>query len=154
METIKPKTGQNLGIAAIITAIVTFMLAVIPCIGIMAIIPGVITIIMGAVGLMQSSRENSPNGLSIAGLIIAVIACLISISQIFVAAKLIHESGAGRFHREIRGVVKEFRSDIWKNLEDEDVSIKIDIDGDKIEIDSKARILEELEQSNDALQTK
>ena len=44
MEEVKNNTGQNLGIAALITAIITFVLAVIPCVGLIAIIPGIIAI--------------------------------------------------------------------------------------------------------------
>ena len=44
MEEVKTNSGQNLGIAALITGIITFVLAVIPCVGIIAIIPGIIAI--------------------------------------------------------------------------------------------------------------
>ena len=88
MEEVKNNTGQNLGIAALITAIITFVLAVIPCVGLIAIIPGIIAIILASVGLSQASRNNSPKGVLIAGLIIGIIAALISVSQIFVAGKI------------------------------------------------------------------
>ena len=57
MEDFKQSTGQNLGIAALITAIITFMLAVIPCVGILAIIPGIIAIVLASVGLSQAVPE-------------------------------------------------------------------------------------------------
>ena len=44
MEEVKNNSGQNLGIAALITAVITFVLAVIPCVGLIAIIPGIIAI--------------------------------------------------------------------------------------------------------------
>ncbi len=46
MEETKNNSGQNLGIAALITAIITFVLAVIPCVGLIAIIPGIIAIVL------------------------------------------------------------------------------------------------------------
>ena len=57
MEEVKNNSGQNLGIAALITAIITFVLAVIPCVGIIAIIPGIIAIVLASVGLSQASRN-------------------------------------------------------------------------------------------------
>ena len=71
MEEVKNNTGQNLGIAALITAIITFVLAVIPCVGLIAIIPGIIAIVLASVGLSQATRNNSPRGVLLAGLIIA-----------------------------------------------------------------------------------
>src|SRR5450759_4475724 len=81
-------SGQNLGVAALITAIITFVLAVIPCVGLIAIIPGIIALVLATVGLSQASRNNSPRGVLIAGLIIAIIGSMISVSQIFVAGKI------------------------------------------------------------------
>ena len=80
MEEVKNNTGQNLGIAALITAIITFVLAVIPCVGLIAIIPGIIAIILASVGLSQASKNNSPRGVMVASLIIGIIASMISIS--------------------------------------------------------------------------
>ena len=53
-------SGQNLGIAALITAIITFVLAVIPCVGLIAIIPGIIAIVLASVGLSQAARIIPP----------------------------------------------------------------------------------------------
>ena len=88
MEDVPNKTGSNLGIAALITAIITFVLAVIPCVGLIAIIPGIIAIVLASVGLSQAARNSSPRGVLVAGLIIAIIASLISVSQVFVASKI------------------------------------------------------------------
>jgi uncharacterized membrane protein len=90
----KQPAGQSLGIAALITAIVTFVLAVIPCVGLIAMIPGIIAIVLASVGLSQASRNDSPRGVLIAGLIIAVVATLISFSQIFVVGKI-----GDKFHK-------------------------------------------------------
>ena len=88
MEEVENKTAQNLGIGALITAIITFVLAVIPCVGLIAIIPGIIALVLSIVGLSHASRYNSPRGLLIAGLTIAIIASMISLSQVFIAGKI------------------------------------------------------------------
>ncbi len=147
MEGVQNNSGQNLGIAALITAIITFVLAVIPCVGLIAIIPGIIAIILASVGLSQATRLNSHKGLLMAGLIIAVIAVLISFSQIYVASKI----ARGKFPGDIQNVINNVQDNVVKDLEDNNVSIKVESNGNKVEIntnsDSKDREqkLEELE---------
>ncbi len=145
--------GQNLGIAALITAIITFVMAVIPCIGIIAIIPGIIAIVLAGVGLSQAARNDSPRGVLLAGMIIGVIASLIAFSQIFVAGKI--TQNADKWGKEIQNIVDEVQSDVIKDLKDKNISIKIENgNGDKVEIttniDKKDReqTLEELEKGN------
>lgn len=162
MEDIKNTTGQNLGIAALITAIVTFVLSVIPCVGLIAVIPGIIAIILASVGLSQASRTNSPKGLLVAGLIIGILASLISVSQVFVAGKIAQQ--ADKWPNEIQNIVKDVQEDVLKDLEDANVSIKIESNGEKVEINTgkdntdKEQKLEELEgvntQKDDTLQQK
>ena len=166
METInKSNPSQNLGIAAIITALITFVIAVIPCVGLVAIIPGIVTIILGVIGITQASRTNSPNGLSLAGLIIAVIACMISVSQIFVAGRLARKISKGDFSYEMRELReelrKEFRSERIRgprrDFRRDRIMEEIEIPTPKIN-EEQARTLEKLEKplppTDDTLQTK
>jgi uncharacterized membrane protein YgaE (UPF0421/DUF939 family) len=152
MEDVKNNTGQNLGIAALITAIVTFVLAVIPCIGLIAIIPGIIAIVLASVGLSQAARNDSPRGLLIAGLIIGIVATLISFSQVFVAGKI--AEGADEWQNKIEQIVTDVQDEVLQDLEDANVSIKIESGDDKIEINTsankkdKVEELEELEGEN------
>ncbi|HAM11176.1 MAG: hypothetical protein A2X05_06680 [Bacteroidetes bacterium GWE2_41_25] len=162
MEDIKNNNGQNLGIAALITAIVTFVLSVIPCVGLIAMIPGIIAIVLASVGLSQAARTNSPKGLMIAGLIIAIIASMISVSQVFIAGKIARN--ADKWPNEIQNIVRDVQEEIKKDLKDANVSIKIESNGEKIEINTgtkntdKEQKLEELEGVNtskdDTLQKK
>jgi hypothetical protein len=162
MEDVPNKTGSNLGIAALITAIITFVLAVIPCVGLIAIIPGIIAIVLASVGLSQSARSNSPRGVLIAGLIIAVIASLISVSQVFVASKIARSSD--KWPGDIQNIINDVQDNVVKDLEDANISIKVESNGQKVEIntstDKKEREqkLEDLEsgstQKDDTLQKK
>jgi hypothetical protein len=168
MEEVRNNAGQNLGIAALITAIITFVLAVIPCVGLIAIIPGIIAIILASVGLSQASKNDSPKGVLIAGLIIGIIATMISFSQIFVAGKIAQH--AGKWPGDIQNVINDVQENVIKNLEDANVSIKVESNGDKVEITTSPekkdmeKKLEDLEggnqqmkdtlQKNDTLQKK
>jgi intracellular sulfur oxidation DsrE/DsrF family protein len=153
MEEVKNNSGQNLGIAALITAVITFVLAVIPCVGLIAIIPGIIAIILAAVGLSHASRNDSPRGVLIAGLIIAIIASMISFSQIFVVGKIAEKSD--KWPNSIQNIINDVQDNVTKELEDNNVSIKIESNGDKVEINAssnkkdKEKTLEDLEGGND-----
>jgi hypothetical protein len=145
-------SGQNLGVAALITAIITFVLAVIPCVGLIAIIPGIIALVLAFVGLSQASRNNSPKGLLIAGLIIAILATLISVSQVYVASRIAKSSG--NWPNEIQNIINDVQDNVIKDLEDANVSIKVESNGDKVEINTgsgkknKEQELENLEKGN------
>ena len=162
MEDVPNKTGSNLGVAALITAIITFVLAVIPCIGLIAIIPGIIAIVLASVGLSQSSRNNSPKGILIAGLIIAIIASMISVSQVFVATQI--AKSADKWPGDIQNIINDVQDNVVKDLEDANISIKVESNGDKVEINTstdkkdREQKLEDLEggttQENDTIQKK
>jgi hypothetical protein len=162
MEEVRNNMGQNLGIAALITAIITFVLAVIPCVGLIAIIPGIIAIILASVGLSQASRNNSPRGVLVASLIIGIIASMISVSQIFVAAKIAQK--ADKWPNNIQNIINDVQDNVVKDLEDANVSIKVESNGDKVEINTSSdkkdqeKKLEDLEggntQKNDTLHKK
>lgn len=146
----KQPTGQNLAIAALITAIVTFVIAVIPCVGVMAIIPGIVAIILASVGLSQTAGKSSSRGVLIAGLIIAVVATLISFSQIFVVGNFARKA-ENKWPGDVKNIIRDVQEDVLKDLEDANVSIRIQNDSDIVEIkastERKDRImeLEELE---------
>ncbi|HOU01246.1 MAG: hypothetical protein GT600_11435 [Bacteroidales bacterium] len=147
MEEEKKNSGQTLGIAALITAIITFVIAVIPCVGLIAIIPGIIAIVLASVGLSQASRSDSPRGVLIAGLVIGIVASVISLSQYLIAGKI-----ADKWPRNIEKLVEEVQGNVVKELEDASVSIKVQNGDDKVEINvdkgkkDKEQTLEELEQ--------
>ena len=162
MEDEKTTSATNLGIAALITAIITFVLAVIPCVGLLAIIPGIIAIVLASVGLSQATKSNAPRGLLIAGLIIAIVAMLIAGSQVFVAQKIV--KSAGKFPGDIQNIINDVQENVIKDLEEENISIKVDSTGTQVEIKAtvnkkaKERKLEDLEsgniQKNDSLPDK
>ena len=162
MEEVRNNSGQNLGIAALITAIITFVLAVIPCVGLIAIIPGIIAIVLASVGLSQASRNNSSRGVLVAGLIIGIIASLIAFSQIFIVTKIAQK--ADKWPNDIQNIINDVQDNVIKELEDNNVSIKIESNGEKVEINTgqknqdKEKKLEDLEggntQKDDTIQKK
>lgn len=162
MEEQRNSSAHNLGIAALITAIITFVLSVIPCVGLIAIIPGIIAIVLATVGLSQASRSNSPKGIMIAGLIIAILGSMIAVSQVYVAGKIAKQ--ADKWPGEIQNIIQDVQDNVIKELEDSNVNIKIESNGEKVEINtnpdkkSQEKKLDDLEggttQKDDTLKTK
>jgi predicted PurR-regulated permease PerM len=134
MENEPNKTGSNLGIAALITAIITFVLSVIPCVGLIAIIPGIIALVLASVGLSQTARNNSTRGVLIAGLIIAIIASMISVSQVFVASRIAR--GTHNWPGDIQNIINDVQDNVEKNIDDANISIKVESNGQKVDINT------------------
>jgi hypothetical protein len=156
MEDVKNNSGQNLGIAALITAIITFVLAVIPCVGLIAIIPGIIAIVLAAIGLSQAQRNDSPRGVILAGLIIGVVASMISFSQYFVIGKYADKFKSDKWSNKVEEIVNDVQENVVRDLEDANVSIKVEDGDQKIEINvgdksDKEKTLEDLEKGNDSV---
>jgi hypothetical protein len=151
MEDVKSTSGQNLGIAALITAIITFVLAVIPCVGVIAIVPGIIAIVLASVALSQASRSDAPKGMIVAGLVIGIVALIISFSQVFVAGRI--ASKADSWPADIRSAIEEVRRDVLKDFEDANVSIKVERGGDVVEINAKAGKKDDMEKTLEDLES-
>jgi len=115
----------------------------------MAVIPGIIAIVLASVGLSQAARSDSPRGLLVAGLVIGVVATLISFSQIFVAGEIARK--ADKWPNKIENIVNEVHDDVLKDLEDANIDIRIRNGDEKIEISTgvnkkdREKTLEELE---------
>ena len=93
-------------------------------------------------------------------LIIGIIASLISLSQVFVAGRLAQK--ADKWPGDIQNIINDVQENVIRDLEDANISIKVESDGEILEIntgDNKEdleRTLEDLEggnmQENDTLQ--
>ena len=129
--------GHGLGVAALVLGILSFVVAFIPCVGFFALFTALIAIVLGAIGLSQASRDNSPKGLMLAGLIIGVIALFISIAQVVIIAGL--SDKAGFLEEKIEEVIDEFGDGVLNEFEDGTFSITIDDGEDKIEIKSSVK---------------
>lgn len=84
MEKIRTNAGHGLGVAGLVLGILCFFMAFIPCIGVIAIGPGVIAIVLSIVGLVQASKNNGAKGINIAALIVSGIGTLIACLWLFV----------------------------------------------------------------------
>lgn len=152
MEEEKNSQGSGLGVGALVTAIIAFLLAVVPCVGIIAIVPAAIAIVLAIVGL---SRSNGNQGMLVGGLVVAIIALMISVSQSVVIGKVAEKSGS--WATDIESVIKDVTDDIEKEFGDNDVTIRINHDDESVEIKASTgkgnleNKLEELEGEPDSV---
>jgi hypothetical protein len=133
MEEIKNNQGSGLAIGALITGIIAFLMAVIPCIGIIAVVPGVIAVVLGIVGL---SRESNSRGMLVGGLVIGIIALMLSLSQGYVVSRFAHHSGS--WSKDIEKAMNDIKAEIGDDIDGKEFSIKVSDSKDTIEIKSTA----------------
>ena len=155
MEEEKSPRQSGVGVGALVTAIIAFLLAVIPCIGLVAVIPAVIAIVLAIIGL---SRPQVNQGMLVGGLVVGIIALMISVSQSFVLGKIANKSGS--WATDIEKVIRDVTDDLEKEFGDNEVTIKINSDDETVEIKASGQKggledrLEELEGTVDTLKSK
>ncbi len=74
--------GQGLGVAGFVIGVIALIIAFIPCLGMYAIIPGVMALILSAIAFSQAKTANASRGLIIAALIISILGTSIAGWQI------------------------------------------------------------------------
>ncbi|MFC2104696.1 hypothetical protein ACFLS4_05010 [Bacteroidota bacterium] len=98
--------GQGLGIAGLVLGIIALIISFIPCLGMYALIPGIVAVILSAVGFTQASKANAKKGLIIAALIVSLVGTAIAGWQFY-------------FFRNAPSKIEEFGKDLQKAIEDE-----------------------------------
>jgi hypothetical protein len=155
MEEEQSKQQSGLGVGALVTGIIAFLMAVIPCVGILAVVPAVIAIILAIIGL---SRPNHSQGVLVGGLVVGIIALMISASQSFLIGKIANNSG--NWASEIEKTVKSVTDDLEKEFGDKEITIHVNDGNDTVNIKASTsnpdmeNKLEELEGGSDTVKAK
>lgn len=123
-----------MGVGALVTGIIAFLLAVVPCVGIIAVIPAIIAIVLAIIGL---SRQGNNQGMLIGGLVVAVIALMISVSQSFIIGKIADKSDG--WATDIEKAVKDITDDLESEFGSNDVTIRVNKDDETLEINATTR---------------
>ena len=74
-QQVAPATNswKTLAIIALVLGIVALLFSFIPCLGMYAIFPGIIGIVLGVVSIMQAGKVNAPKGMAIAAIACSVL---------------------------------------------------------------------------------
>ncbi len=155
MEEQKTTAGQGLGVAGLVVGILAAILALIPCIGWIAIIPGVIALALSLVAFSQANKGNGSKGVIIGALVVSIIAISIGLIQIFLVATIASKGGhiinkiekvAREFEDEFEG---EYGKDFEEAMEDVEKSMeKIDDDLEK----TMEKLEEDMEEVSDGFE--
>lgn len=136
MDENKTNAGLGLGIAGLVLGIIAILICFIPCIGIIALIPGVVGITLSAIALNQANKANGAKGLIIAALVVSILGTTIAMFQ-----GLVFSSGE-KFGRNIWHKIDKNRDDeAGKYIED-----KLDDVGSEME-----KVLDDLENVGDSI---
>ena len=65
-----------MGVASLVIGIISIVLSFIPCVNWFALVPSIVGIILGAVGLSKAKKANEPTGCATAGLVLNIISCV------------------------------------------------------------------------------
>ena len=103
-----PKPIAFLGLAF---AIIAFLFSMIPCIGFYAIGPGIIALVFSGISFVGSKQREENTSVSLAGLIIGIVAIAIGIYQYYEYADLFFKSKA-QFERVLKKAGEEARDSI------------------------------------------
>ncbi len=147
MEENVKNTGHGMGVAALIIGILSVIVALIPCLGLMAFFTAIVGVVLGAIGISQASRAEAPKGMALGGLITGAVALLISIAQIVFFAGFSDRIGV--FGDQLEEALEDVQKDVMRDFESGDFKITIEDGEDKIEIQgssSKKDLLEKLEE--------
>ncbi len=144
----KTTAGQGFGIASLILGIVALLIAFIPCIGLFALIPGIVAIVLATTGLSQANKANGAKGINVAGLVVSILGTAIAVVWLLVFAAGGALLKGGRFmdkikdNPEIEGIFEEIIEDISSEIEDAK-TIEVTIEGSDTE--DLEKTLEDLE---------
>lgn len=140
----KTSAGQVTGIVGIVLAAISLILAFIPCIGMVAVFPAVIAIILGIISIMQASSGYGSKGLGIGTLAVSVASIIVAALWFAVlGGSIILDEALSNSHRiEIFGKKLERAFDDTFDDDNDDGNVTI-----KIESDSLENTLRELEGS-------
>lgn len=113
MDTNKP--SNTLAIIGLVLGSIAIVFSFIPCVGTLAFIPGIVGVILGVIAFLKAKDNGHPRGLSITAIAISLVACAISVFQIY---------AFGNMTSEMKSNLKEYTNCVelvtdFKNVQNE-----------------------------------
>jgi hypothetical protein len=76
--TTNSKAGKGLGVAGLVLGISAAVISFVPCLGMYAIIPGVIGLVLSVISIIQANKAGAAKGMAIAGLVCSIVGIAIA----------------------------------------------------------------------------
>lgn len=93
--TTNSKAGKGLGIAGLVLGILAAILSFVPCLGMYAVFPGIIGLVLSIISIMQASKAGAAKGMAIAGLVCSLVGTSIAGWQWYAINKAVTEAAPG-----------------------------------------------------------
>lgn len=129
-EETKSNAGQGLGIAGFILGIVALIISWIPCLGMYALIPGIIAIILSAIAFTQANKANASKGLIIAALVVSILGTAIAGYQYYVLSRAASEITNSDNWKDLNNSLNEL-NEVYNDNQDSDMDNDSDSDSDE-----------------------
>lgn len=97
--------GKALGIAGLIIGTLSLMFSFIPCIGMWALVPAIVGIILSSISLSQASKAGLSKSNALAGLICSGVAFLVAAYWIFMTVYMV--SNSSELYMNVQNELKE-----------------------------------------------
>lgn len=81
MEEFKTNAGHGLGIAGLVLGLIAIMICFFPCLGIIAIIPGLVGVTLSVIAYNQAVKGNGARGFIIAALVVSILGSSVALMQ-------------------------------------------------------------------------
>jgi hypothetical protein len=127
MEEYKKSTeGQVMGIIGIVLGVISLIVAFIPCVGVVAFLPGGLAIVFSIISILQASKGNGSKSLGIISLIISGIAVVIAAAWLMLFSGLSFIANETmKDPKKMENIEKEIR-EVFRDFDDEKTSKTID----------------------------
>lgn len=77
-STTNSKAGKGLGIAGLVLGILAAVISFVPCLGMYAMIPGIIGLVLSVISIIQANKAGAAKGMAIAGLVCSIVGIAIA----------------------------------------------------------------------------
>ncbi|MBN9298428.1 MAG: hypothetical protein J0I41_15590 [Filimonas sp.] len=81
MDQTTSSSYKAFGIASLVLGILAFVFSFIPCLGVYAMFPGIVGIILGIIGFVQANKAKGAKGMVIAGTILSLLGTAVAYTQ-------------------------------------------------------------------------
>lgn len=94
-STTNSKAGKGLGIAGLVLGILAAVVSFVPCLGMYAIFPGIIGLVLSIISIVQANKAGAAKGMAIAGLVCSIVGTSIAGWQWYAINKAVNEVAPG-----------------------------------------------------------
>jgi hypothetical protein len=105
-------TWKTLAIFSLVLGILAFIFSFVPCLGMYAIFPGVIGLIMGGISLSMAGKVNAPKGMAIAGLVCALLGSGIAGWQYYKIKQIVEDPAVKKGLEDMKNTVDSIKNSI------------------------------------------